>query len=109
MLQLLWKCALSCEGCKKLVKLKVTGSDGQGLVKPDLHRVRVGRQTLVSGVSVHLAVYICEAKTRFLIDPGTEITIMSQKLFEKIPEKIRPKIANECKMKLEVADKGMVE
>ena len=76
----------------------------------DLYIVIVGRQPLVAGVSVYLPVCICETKTRFLIDTGAEVTIMSQRLFERIPEEIRPKIVDTgCKMKLEVADKGLVD
>ena len=49
-------------------------------------------------------------KTKFLIDPGAEVTIMSQKLFERIPENMRPKvIKTECNVKLEVVDKGLVK
>ena len=76
----------------------------------DLYIVRVGRQPLVAGVSVYLPLCICETKTRFLVDTGAEVTIMSQRLFERIPEEIRPKFVNtECKIKLEVADKGLVD
>ena len=58
---------------------------------------------------MYLPVCICETKTRILIDTGAEITIMSQKLFAKIPKEIKPKIVNtECKMKLEVAEKCIV-
>ena len=59
---------------------------------------------------MYLPVCICETKTRFLINTGAEVTIMSQRLFERIPEEIRPKIVDTgCKMKLEVADKGLVD
>ena len=88
----------------------MTGSDGQGSDKPDLYIVRIGSRPPVAGVSVYLPLCICETRTRFLVDTGAELTIMSQRLFERIPEEVRPKIVDTgCKMKLEVADKGLVD
>ena len=88
----------------------MTGSDGQGSVKPDLYIVRVGRRPPVAGVSVYLPLCICKVRTRFLVDTGAEVIIMSQRFFERIPEEVRPKMVDiGCKMKLEVADKGLVD
>ena len=71
-----------------LGKLKLTGSNSQGLVMSDLYIIRVGRQPLVAGVSVYLPMCICETKTRFLVETGAEITMISQKLFERTPRKL---------------------
>ena len=59
---------------------------------------------------MYLPMCIGEVKTKFLIDNGAEVTIMSQKLFERIPENVRPKmVKTECNVKLEVTDKGLVQ
>ena len=59
---------------------------------------------------MYLPMCICEVKTKFLIDTGAKVTIMSQKLFERIPENVRPSmVKTECNVKLEVADKGLVQ
>ena len=59
---------------------------------------------------MYLPMCIYEVKTKFLNDTGAEVTIMSQKLFERIPENLRPNIVKtECNVKLEVPDKGLVQ
>ena len=93
--------------CRKVGKL---GRTGPGSVQSDLYIIRIGRQSVLGGISVYLPMCICEVKTKFLIDTGAEVTTMSQKLFDRIPENVRPNmVKTECNVKLEVADKGLVQ
>ena len=83
--------------CRKVKKLGRTRSSGPGSVQSDLYIIRIGRQLVLGGISVFLHMCICEVKTKFLIDTGAEVTIISQKLFERIPENIRPNMVKaEC-------------
>ena len=66
--------------CRKVGKLEWTRSSGKGLVQSDLYIIRIGRQSVLGGISVYLPMCICEVKTKFLINTGAEVTIMSQKL-----------------------------
>ena len=59
---------------------------------------------------MYLPMCIGEVKTKFLIDTEAEVTIMSQIVFETIPENMRPKmVKTECNVTLEVANKGLVQ
>ena len=96
--------------CRKVGKLERTRSSGPSSVQSDLYIMRIGRQSVLGGISVYPPMCICEVKTKFLIDTGVEVTIRSQKLFERIPENVRPNMVKpECNVKLEVADKGLVQ
>ena len=81
--------------CRKVGKLGRTGSSGPGSVQSDLYIIRIGRQSVLGGISVYLPMCICEVKTKFLLDTGAEVTIMSQKLFKRIPENVRPKMVKQ--------------
>ena len=96
--------------CRKVRKLGRTRSSGPGSVQSDLYIIRIGIQSVLGGISVYLPMCIGEVKTKFLIDTGSEVTIMPQKLFERIPENVRPKmVKTACNVTLEVADKGLVQ
>ena len=96
--------------CRKVGKLGRTGSSGPGSVQSDLYIIRISRQSVLGGISVYLPMCIGDLKTKFLIDTGAEVAIMSQKLFERIPENVRPNmVKTEFNVKLEVADKGLVQ
>ena len=45
---------------------------------------------MLGGISLYLPICIYEVKTRFLIETGAEVAIMSQKLFERIRENVKP-------------------
>ena len=64
------------------LKQIVEKSENSGLVHSDLYIIRISRQSVLGGISVYLPKCIGEAKTKFLIDTGAEVTIMSQKLRE---------------------------
>ena len=88
----------------------MTGSDGLDSVHAEMYIVRIGRQCTGSGISVYLPISMCNLETMFLIDTGAEVTIISNKLFETIPDKYRPKLLETMvSMKLEVADRGLVD
>ena len=88
----------------------MTGSDGLDSVQAETYIVRIGRQCTGSGISVYLPISMYNLETMFLIDTGAEVTIISNKLFERIPDKYRPKLLETVvSMKLEVADKGLVD
>ena len=59
---------------------------------------------------MYLPISMCNLETMFLIDTGAEVTIISNKLFERILDKYRPKqLETVVSMKLEVADRGLVD
>ena len=59
---------------------------------------------------MYLTMCICEVKTKSLTDTEAEVTNMSQKLFERIPENVRPNmVKTKCNVTLEVADTGLVQ
>lgn len=61
-------------------------------------------------MSVYMPIVIDSVKTRFLVDTGAEVTILSLKTFKKIPKAIRPKLSKtDNNLKLEVADDGVIE
>ena len=91
-------------------KLTVIGSDGLDSVHAEMYIVGIGRQCTGSGISVYLPISMCNLETMFLIDTGAEVTIISNKLFETIPDKYRPKLLETVvSMKFEVADRGLVD
>ena len=67
-------------------KLTGTGSDGLDSVQEEMYIVRIGRQCMGSGISVYLPITVCKIETRLLIDTGAEVTIISKKLYERIPD-----------------------
>ena len=61
-------------------------------------------------MSVYMPIVINDVKTRFLVDTGAEVTILSLHTFKRIPKALRPKLRKpDNKIKLEVADDGVIE
>ena len=66
--QTFWHCSrMSTEtNCRKVGKLGRTRSSSLGSVQSDLYIIRIGRQSVLEGISVYLPMCICEVKTKFL-------------------------------------------
>ena len=62
------------------------------------------------GISAFLSVTLCGIDTRFLIDTGATVTILSSKVYNKLPPGSRPALTNTSeKIKVEVADSTLVD
>ena len=62
------------------------------------------------GISAFLPVTLCGIDTRFLIDTGATVTILSSKVYNKLPPGSRPALTNTSeKIKVEVADSTLVD
>ncbi len=72
-----------------------------------IHTIGVRRHS--EGMSLFLPIKLCEISTKFLVDTGASVTVLSRSVYERIEEKSRPQLTpTPVHTRLEVADNSYV-
>ncbi len=100
-----------CEHPGPVGKLGGTGPTGQDLVQPEEgdNVCRRYRQQ-VEGITIFLPTTVCGVNTRFVVDTGANITLLSRRIYEQIPVSQRPVLQHATKFsKVETSNDSLLD